>query len=139
MIGLTPTTQRVEGFPYGECVRASYAAILDRPIEMIPRFDPAVLGGEAQIDRERRWLRSIGLDLQEIFVPPGLAPSALPQVVPPIEHLVSGLSPRGFGHRCVGFGGRVVWDPHPSRMGLTQIYTLGFLLPLKEFADGYNH
>jgi len=132
MIGFSPTTQTRQGWPYGNCVQASYAAILDLPLDEVPRFDPAILGSEGQGERERRWLRSLDppLDLIEVQVPPGLPPSFLPEVVPPVEHLISGLSPRGFGHRCVGWGGRVLWDPHPSRAGLTRVYSVGFLVPL---------
>lgn len=132
-MGYTPVTQRVEGYPFGECVRATYAAILNIPIEVVPRFDPASLSpGERQGDRERRWLASIGIDLIEISVPHD---EELPQEalddVPQIEHLISGVSPRGFGHRCVGFGGSVLWDPHPSRAGLVTVYSVGFLVPLE--------
>jgi hypothetical protein len=34
------------------------------------------------------------------------------------HHLISGISPRGTRHACVGFGGTVVHDPHPSRLGI---------------------
>lgn len=124
-LGLTPTTQHHEGYPYGDCVRASYAAILDLPWEAVPRFDPAALRpGESQRDRERAWLASMGLALEEA------TPDELDEV-PLGLHLISGLSPRGFGHRCVGMGGHVVWDPHPSRAGLVCVYNLGFLEPIE--------
>ncbi len=119
-LGLTPTTQRVEGYPYGECVRASYATLLDLPIELVPRLDPgALLPGETQDERERAWLAMLGLELLEIP----------PRKVPPVFHLMTGISPRGFGHRCVGFQGEVAWDPHPSRAGLSTVSSLGFLVP----------
>ena len=131
LIGLTPTTQRTEGYPFGECVRAAYAAILDLPIEAVPRFDPAVRRpGEDLRTCECRWLASIGLRLLEIATSPEKElPQAVLDCVPPVEHLISGVSPRGFGHRCVGWGGRVLWDPHPSRAGLRTVYSLGFLVP----------
>lgn len=131
-VGLTPVFQRIEGYPYGECVRASYATLLKLPIHEVPRFDPAVLGpGETQRGRERRWLASRGLDLVEISTRAG---DKLPEVVlkamPEVYHLVSGISPRGLGHRCVGFGGEVVHDPHPSGAGLLTIYSVGLVVPL---------
>jgi hypothetical protein len=43
---------------------------------------------------------------------------------------MSGISPRGYGHRCVGIGGKLVWDPHPSREGLLTVYSIGMLVPL---------
>lgn len=124
---MTPTTQRIEGYPFGECVRASYATLLDLPLYHVPRFDPGALRpGELQGDRERRWLALLGFLLLE--VPP--APlSAVPKDLLGAPHLMSGLSPRGFGHRCVGLMGQVLWDPHPSRAGLTSVWSVGFLVP----------
>lgn len=126
MIGFMPTTQTQEGFPYGDCVRASYAALFGVPIEAIPRFDPASLKtGETQHDKERRWLRSLGLDLMDVR-PDEAGDTVLG------EHLISGLSPRGFGHRCVGVNGRVVWDPHPSRAGLVEVWSIGLIVPVED-------
>lgn len=131
-IGLTPVTQRYEGWPRGECVRAAYAALLDLPIAQVPRFDPASLAiGEEQRDKERKWLATLGLRLIEVSMSKDLAPipGEVLELVPPVLTLLSGISPRGFGHRCVGTGGEVLWDPHPSRAGLTQVYAIGFLVP----------
>ena len=127
-------TQRVEGYPYGECVRATYATLLGLPIERVPRFDPAVCDalGQEQGDRERQWLTSLGFDLVEIGVePPAELPPEILACVPNVPHLISGISPRGFGHRCVGVGGRVAWDPHPSRAGLATVYSIGLLVPMR--------
>lgn len=126
-------TQRVEGFPHGECVRAAYATILGVPIESVPRFDPATCEavGEEQGDRERRWLASIGLDLVEVSSEPHELPQEVLDCMPPVPHLISGISPRGFGHRCVGVGGKVVFDPHPSRAGLVTVYSVGLLIPME--------
>lgn len=124
---MTPTTQRIEGHPFGECVRASYATILDLPIDQVPRFDPGALArGEQQGARERAWLALLGLDLLEV---PPASLAAVPRALLGGPHLMSGLSPRGFGHRCVGLRGRVLWDPHPSRAGLTSVWSVGFLVP----------
>jgi hypothetical protein len=130
---MVPVTQRIEGYPYGECVRASYATILGLPIEAVPRLDPAAAGdaGEGQRALERRYLASIGLRLIEIRAdPPKEIPDwllgAFPEDMP---HLISGRSPRGTFHRCVGVGGRVAWDPHPSRAGLVAVHSVGILVP----------
>ena len=128
-------TQRIEGWPRGECARASYATLFECPIECIPRLDPeaAAQVGTTQDILERRWLASIGLDLVEYSVPPDKTiPQRVLDSMPQIPHLISGVSPRGFGHRCVGFGGRVIWDPHPSRAGLVTVYSVGLILPLVE-------
>jgi hypothetical protein len=126
-------TQRIEGWPYGECVRAAYATILGVDIEEVPRLDPgaAMAVGQDQGDREREWLASIGLGLVEIHcdVEDSIPPEIL-DCVPEVPHLMSGISPRGFGHRVVGVGGRVAFDPHPSRAGLVTVYSIGILVPL---------
>lgn len=133
-LGYTPVTQRIEGYPYGECVRASYAALFGVPIDCIPRFDPAALApGESQHERERKWLQSQGLDLVEF--PTTSPPDDLPEEALALlaqEHLISGISPRGLGHRCVGRWGQVLWDPHPSRAGLVSITSVGFVVPLDQ-------
>jgi hypothetical protein len=134
---MKPTTQRIEGYPYGECVRAAYATILDLPLESVPRFDPAAttLAGFDQGDCERVWLSSIGLNLVEISVDPedNLPQAVLDSIPENLPHLMSGVSPRGYGHRCVGVGGEVFFDPHPSREGLVSVYAVGFLVPLVPF------
>jgi hypothetical protein len=131
---IRPTTQRVTGWPDGECVRAAYSALLDIPIEQIPPLDPgtAARNGQEQGDRERVWLASIGFNLIEIAAHPDneLAPEVLDCIPENMTHLMSGISPRGFGHRCVGIGGRLAWDPHPSREGLLTVYAIGILVPL---------
>ena len=127
-------TQDVTGFPHGSCVRAAYATILGVPLEAIPPLDPdtAMRNGQRQGDREREWLASTGFDLIEIKTDPDdeLAPEVLDCIPEDMEHLMSGISPRGYGHRCVGIGGKLVWDPHPSREGLLTVYSIGMLVPL---------
>lgn len=126
-------TQRVTGFPFGECVRASYATLLGIPIDAVPPLDPGTSArmGQEQGNREREWLASIGLGLVEISVnPPDELPEEVLACVPEVPHLMSGISPRGFGHRCVGIGGRLAFDPHPSRAGLVTVYAIGMLVPL---------
>ena len=130
---IVPQSQRIEGWPNGECVRAAYATILGMPIDAVPRLDPAAAAadGQDQGDREREWLASIGLGLVEISAPPeeGL-PQEVLDCMPEVPHLMSGISPRGFGHRVVGIGGRLLFDPHPSRDGLVTVYSVGLLVPL---------
>jgi hypothetical protein len=126
-------TQTREGFPRGDCVRASYATLLGISLEEVPPLDPgaAMTFGVEQGDLERAWLASIGYDLVEIAVAPDdELPEEVLGCVPDVAHLMSGISPRGFGHRCVGVGGRLVWDPHPSREGLLTVYSIGMLVPL---------
>lgn len=117
--------QTAFGWPDGNCVRASWATLLGVPIEDVPHFDPRFLAGRDQLTEERKWIRGLGYDV--VVVPA----NAELDVSPDVCHLVSGLSPRGpFGHRCVGRGGKLVWDPHPSHLGLLEIWSYTFLVPL---------
>lgn len=129
---MRPVTQRIEGWPNGECVRAAYATLLDLPIDQVPRLDPGIseIMGQEQGDRERMWLGSLGYELIEIGCDPqySLPPELLAQL-PRVPHLMSGISPRGFGHRVVAIGGQIVHDPHPSRAGLISVYSVGFVVP----------
>jgi hypothetical protein len=116
-------------------VRAAYATILEMPIDEIPPLDPGTSAklGQEQGDRERQWLATLGLNLIEISTG-NPDESLLPEVlgcIPEVPHLMSGISPRGYGHRCVGVGGRLVWDPHPSKAGLLTVYSVGILVPLR--------
>jgi hypothetical protein len=129
---MIPVTQRIEGWPNGECVRAAYATILGLPIDAVPRLDPGIsaVAGQVQGNRERMWLSTLGLGLYEISCDPQYSlPQEILDSVPEVPHLMSGISPRGFGHRVVGIGGKIVHDPHPSRAGLVSIYSVGILVP----------
>lgn len=130
---MTPTTQTVTGWPRGNCVKAVYATIFSLPIEAIPDLDPGASSevGQEQGDRERAWLASIGYNLVEISTEPDdTLPQEVLDCIPEVPHLMSGISPRGYGHRCVGIGGRLAWDPHPSRAGLRTVYSIGILVPI---------
>lgn len=124
-VGLLKQTQERQGYPYGDCVRASYASLLEIPIKDIPHFDPR---GD-QTASERRWLRQRGLDLVIVPIVEG---QPTPEVPDDVYHLVSGWSPRhpSHGHRVVGKGGAIVWDPHPSRAGLNRLRAFYFVVPL---------
>lgn len=131
---MLPQVQDEEGWPRGSCVQYAYATLLGIPAEQVPRFDPDALAqlGEEQGDRERAWLASIGYELFEISTSPDRSFSEeFLSYVPEVPHLMSGISPRGYGHRCVGIGGQLVHDPHPSQAGLLTVYSLGFLIPLE--------
>lgn len=125
-------TQVQVGMPRGECVRASYASLLGLALDAVPRFDPEVTRAlkVPQPIHERNWLRDVGLCVIELECDAGQdLPEALLGRLPRVFHLVSGTSERGFQHRCVGFGGKLAWDPHPSRSGLLNVSSVGFLAP----------
>src|SRR5437868_4476352 len=117
-IGIWQIKQPVAGYPNGECVRTSYACLLELPLEAVPRFDPGYLKtiGKEQRAAERAWLRSKGYDL---VVVPHVGPvEGNEQLTIPndLYHLMTVLSRyngKTLRHRVVGRGGKVVWDPHP--------------------------
>jgi len=57
-------------------------------------------------------------------------------LAPTGHHLMVGETVRtpesGILHVVVGYRGREVWDPHPSRAGLTRCTTWEFLAPIEE-------
>lgn len=112
------------GAPEGNCIAASYASLLETPLGEIPSFRPP-----GQRGKERRWLRTLGYDLVVVPVPER---GALPSVPDDVYHLMSGRSPRDrrFGHRVVGRGGHLAWDPHPSHDGLAELDAFLFVVPL---------
>jgi len=94
---------------YGNCVQAAVASALGLDLDAVPHFG-AFTWWEAA---GRLWLRGRGLDWRWVPVNRGL---------PEGRCVIVGQSPRDTGrHAVVGDGGRVVWDPHPSRDGLTVI------------------
>lgn len=92
---------------YGNCWQAAIASMLKLPLDAVPHFgqftwpDPAL----------ELWLRGRGLTYRH----------EMTSVIPDRLCLVNGHSPRGYLHSTVGFGGEVVWDPHPSHAGLLDV------------------
>jgi hypothetical protein len=128
--------QRKTGYPYGECVRASYASFFQIPIDEVPRFDPALITAEnlgrmhlgrkleGQTGAERKWLKSRGFDL---VIVPG---NAGPLVPADLRHLMSISTTRSqYAHRVVGRGGRIDWDPHPGGSTMTKVRAFYFIVP----------
>lgn len=92
---------------YGNCMQAAIATVLRKPLDAVPHFGafswwPGAL---------RLWLRGEGLDYTVVKAPP----------IPDERAMLCGNSPRGYAHAVVSEGGRIVWDPHPSRGGLTEV------------------
>jgi len=131
------------GYPEGDCVRASYASLLRKPLEEIPRFDPATLRSKIsfitfgslnqehrQKDAERRWLNELGYDL--VIIPA----EDKPKIHPSHYHLMSttAMSPQGpIGHRVVGRGGKLAFDPHPPNgLPIMKVNSFLFVVPLRK-------
>ena len=134
-MSMLPVTQTHFGWPSGNCVQSTWATMLGVPLDYIPPLDPGTAAklGVEQHQLERAWLGSLGYALVELSVDPTeTLPDEVLDNMPPTPHLMSGISPRGYGHRVVGVGGRVYFDPHPSRAGLVSVYSVGLIVPLEE-------
>jgi hypothetical protein len=91
---------------YGNCLQAAVAAALGLELDAVPHLGAFTWWEPAA----RLWLRGQGLDWRMV---PG---------IPDGRSIVIGPTVRGTGdHAVVGNAGRVAWDPHPSRAGLTEV------------------
>jgi len=110
---MKPVDQDVFGTPYGNCLAACVASILELPLIAVPNF-MAFTGPkrDAWWDAFDIFLRSRALVRQYR--------GHLDEAAPPAGYaILSGQSPRGpFLHSVVALDGEMVHDPHPSRDGL---------------------
>lgn len=133
MISVDMTTKHEPPDSIGDCFPCCIASILELPRDDVPH----VYEGEGWLDktgkvgmkRLQEWLGLHGLYFMEF----GVTVEALPSWEPFIDchYVLSGLSPRGHRHATVGFGGKIVHDPHPDRSGVVPDngqYDLGFLV-----------
>jgi hypothetical protein len=100
---------------YGNCWQAAIASMLNLPLDAVPHFSQFTWAGPAL----ELWLRGRGLTYRHETT----------NVIPDRLCLVNGHSPRGYLHSTVGFGGQVVWDPHPSHAGLVDITEIEWFEP----------
>ncbi len=108
----------------GNCLQACVASVLDLPLDAVPHFSAFLWWPEAL----RLWAKGEGWEVK------GETTSTVPDRL----CIVGGVSPRGFAHVVVGQHGRVVWDPHPSRAGLTTIRDVTWFEPngSRDWKDG---
>ena len=93
---------------YGNCLQAAIASALGLDLDAVPHFGAFVWWDAAA----RLWLRGRSLDWSWVPASQGL---------PEERCILVGTSPRPSGlHAVVAENGRI-WDPHPSRAGLTEI------------------
>lgn len=138
---MKPVKQTKFGFPYGNCMAACAASILEIPLEDVPDFTADYDASSDDADQDRvfwqawyAWwrergyhcvmLRGRGIE-QDLTVIDGW--EGMPV-------LLGGKSPRGeWGHCVVGKMGRykphLVHDPHPDGTGLEQIEDITLLIP----------
>jgi hypothetical protein len=93
---------------YGNCLQAAIASALGLDLDAVPHFG-AFIWWDAAV---RLWLRGRSLDWS--WVPAG-------EGIPRERCVLVGASPRPTGLHAVAAGDGRVWDPHPSRDGLTEI------------------
>lgn len=113
----------------GDCHRAAVASLFGFAMARVPHFALYGLHAERDVDRHGWWWAFVGwcASLEPAYtVEEGLLRDVdLPEPSDdPADllgcYLLGGPSPRGVEHFVVGRGGEVVWDPHPSRGGLTE-------------------
>lgn len=91
---------------YGNCLQSAVASALGLDLDAVPHFGAFAWWEPAA----RLWLRGRGLDWRLV---PG---------IPAGRSIVVGSTVRPTGlHAVVGDGGEVVWDPHPTHTGLTEV------------------
>lgn len=120
---MTPADQEFVHRPdigqHGDCQRAVIASLLDLPISEVPHFLQQADGDPSDYwDLLQAFLRARGFAYMtqkarcgSIFFGDDVE----------VFHEIAGPSPRGNGvwHAVVGRNGKVVFDPHPSRAGLS--------------------
>lgn len=91
---------------YGNCLQSAVASALGLELDAVPHFGAFEWWDAAA----RLWLRGRFLDWRTV-----------PEI-PQGRSIVVGSTVRATGdHAVVGDGGKVAWDPHPSRAGLTEV------------------
>ena len=125
---MKPIDQTTFGHPGGNCFSACVASIMELSLEQVPYFMAAP--EDRWYARFEAWLERRGLYPLMLPIPDGprgWAPSGY--------HILSGNSPRKPEdpealHSVVGYHGRILHDPHPSRAGLLSWIDTIVLVPM---------
>lgn len=133
---MKPVDMLVEHDPpnfIGDCFRCAVASIMELPAEVVPHFGQYdwAEDGERGKRNLREWLKPMGLYYFEIEFEEEWLKNWQGHMA--CHHILSGVSPRGLRHACVGFDGKLVHDPHLSRAGVAPDegkYLLGFIVKL---------
>lgn len=100
-----------DGYTTGNCTEAALATLLQIPIEDVPEFDRT--DAFTFWDGVEEFLKTRGLYIHYLGRPPKGEGC----------YLASGPTERGVNthHTVVYENNALVWDPHPSRAGLTEV------------------
>jgi hypothetical protein len=103
-----------KGVSYGNCMQACVASYLELPLESVPDFS---LDWEHFWSSVYSWMDSEGLRIR-LVTPWKLRDHEY--------YLVQGVSPRSTEdetvyHMVIYLDGKLIHDPHPSRLGVTEI------------------
>ena len=122
---MTPVEQTIIG-EHGNCFAACLASLMEIPIEQVMCAQEAHESGKSWTQELSRWLAPFGLSYIEVK-PEGIDYVWLSRCG---YHMIGGDSPRGTvgGHSVIGLNGKIYFDPHPTRAGLTKITDYGFLV-----------
>jgi hypothetical protein len=115
---MTPIKQTILG-PKGNCFAACIASILDCPISNIPDLN-AYEESEEWMQVLNDWLSGRGLGYMECLVPMDELDVFFGSK--DFYHVIVGPTERNSSlfHAVVGRKGKVVFDPHPTDLGLIQ-------------------
>lgn len=96
----------------GNCFQAAIASIVEKPLNEVPHF--AAIEDDTWWDQTCEFLEENGYKLFDC------SPEELPHVKDNFV-LVVGKSPRGVNHSVIYKNGKLAHDPHPSRLGITDV------------------
>ncbi len=104
----------------GDCFRCSIASILELPPAEVSHFCGLDPWTDEPSDKWRGHLLDFLGPRGLYYFEMQFDVDALPNWshVLDCHHTISGISPRGTRHVCVGRRGEVIHDPHPSRLGI---------------------
>ena len=102
------------GKPYGNCLAACVASILEISIDEVDKHIPA---DDSWLSMLNKYLATLGLYYLTVKLPKESKDDFLKEF-PACYHTIAGNSPRGIRHSVVGYKGKMIHDPHPSRAGL---------------------
>jgi len=127
---MTPVDQTSFGshrWPYfepGDCLSACVATLLDLPARCVPHFlderDPC---DEIWAMRLDAWLSRLGVPVQHFILHPE-GHGDLGAVAPPRPYVLCGTSILGCEHAVVARGEEIIFDPHPSRLGIERAHRM---------------